>query len=42
MATNNEDWKNMDLSFGNIDALLGNENDERIHPLIPSQKNMRM
>lgn len=44
MATQfeNDSWKNMDLSFGNIDALLGNENDERIHPLIPSQKNMRV
>lgn len=40
MATS--DWRNMDLSFGNIDALLGNEDDERIHPLIPSQKNLRM
>ncbi len=44
MATQfeNDSWRDMDLSFGNIDALLGNENDERIHPLIPSQKNLRM
>jgi len=41
-ASGREAWRNMDLSFGNIDALLGNENDERIHPLIPSQKNLRM
>lgn len=37
-----EDWKKMDLSFSNIDALLANEEDDRVHPLIPSQKNLRM
>lgn len=44
MATQfeNDSWRDMDLSFGNIDALLNNENDEKIHPLIPSQKNLRM
>ena len=35
-------WKTMDLSFNNIDAMLGNEEDDRVHPLIPSQKNLRM
>jgi hypothetical protein len=37
-----EDWRKMDLSFSNIDALLANEEDDRVHPLIPSQKNLRM
>lgn len=42
MAEYKSNWRDMDLSIGNIDALLGNENDEKIHPLIPSQKNLRM
>ena len=42
MAEYKDNWREMDLSIGNIDALLGNENDEKIHPLIPSQKNLRM
>lgn len=42
MAEYKSDWRDMDLSFGNIDSLLGNDNDEKIHPLIPSQKNLRM
>lgn len=41
-TTYNSNWREMDLSFSNIDSMLANDDDDRIHPLIPSQKNLRM
>jgi hypothetical protein len=42
MAEYKQDWRDMDLTIGNIDAIIGNDVDEKIHPLIPSQKNLRL